>query len=271
MRATTAPLPQACASSAQEGTALPKPGQVIDNPFSLSPYAVFSTQKPAPLPPQDDAKDLALFQPLRALRALTGDVSSHVVGAHLSAALPQRQSCALPPRAQAKGAANLQAAPPPSAHHPQGAPAPEAQVGGPTHDPKRLPPRGPGPARRSTTQRNLETAVSSLLQTLNILRGARSLEEGNGALNVAALPVSISPELLCALPHTKTVFLRSDDMIAPNWLCWQGSDEQGMGCRLIHQGCALLAFQGFPSLQAHTCWPTGVSWHQEGRKTGNAA
>ena len=76
------------------------------------------------------------------------------------AMFPARQGCAPLPWAQPEGAAAPQAARSPSPPQPRGAPALEVQCGSPAPELSQLPPRGPRPARRSTSQLNLETAVS---------------------------------------------------------------------------------------------------------------
>ena len=161
VRAATAPLPQARLSSAQESAALPEPEQALDNPFSPSPFASISAQKPGCLPLQEDFKLSALFQPSGGLTALAENTSGRFTGNPLGTALPQRHSSSPGPGAQAGGAAALHTARSPSAPQPRGAPAPKAQLGGPAYEPKQLPPCSPSPASRSTSQLLLTTAVGS--------------------------------------------------------------------------------------------------------------
>ena len=161
VRAATAPLPQARAASAQEGPALPKPEQAMESPFSLPSPAAVPAQKPSSRPAQEDFRSSALFQPSHALAALAEDMHRRFAGAPFKAMFPARQGgCAPPPWAQAEDAAASQAARSPSAPQPRGAPALEAQLGSPAPELSQLPPRGPRPARRSTSQLNLETPVS---------------------------------------------------------------------------------------------------------------
>ena len=165
VRAATAPLPHARPSSAQESAALPKLEQALDNPFSPSPFASISAQKPGCLPLQEDFKRSSLFRPLSGLTALAEDMSGRFTGNPFGMALPQRHSSSPGPGAQAEGAATLHAARSPSAPQPRGAPAPKAQIGGPAYELKQLPPRSPSPASRSTSQLLLTTAVSSARHT----------------------------------------------------------------------------------------------------------
>ena len=160
VRAATAPLPQARAASAQEGPALPKPEQAMETPFSLPPSAAIPAQKPSSRPAQEDFGSSALFQPSHALAALAEDMKCRFAKAPFKAMFPARQGCAPPLWAQPEGATASQAARPPSPPQPRGAPAPEALLESPAPELSQLPPRGPRPARRCTSQLNLETAVS---------------------------------------------------------------------------------------------------------------
>ena len=160
VRAATAPLPQARSTSAQEGPALPKPEQAMENPFSLPSPAATPAQKPSSRPAQEDFRSSALFQPSHALAALAEDMKCRFAKAPFRAMFPARQGCAPLPWAQPEGAAASQAARSSSPPQPRGAPALEVQRGSPAPELSQLPPRGPRPARRSTSQLNLETAVS---------------------------------------------------------------------------------------------------------------
>ena len=160
VRAATAPLPQARSTSAQEGPALPKPEQAMENPFSLPSPAATPAQKPSSRPAQEDFRSSALFQPSHALAALAEDMKCRFAKAPFRAMFPARQGCAPLPWAQPEGAAASQAARSSSPPQPRGAPGLEVHRGSPAPELSQLPPRGPRPARRSTSQLNLETAVS---------------------------------------------------------------------------------------------------------------